>query len=222
MKRIPHGVYATLFGAAHLVLGTNVALAVWCLPFIALLVTTDPSLSWPLLALAAVPAGCGICAAFGVFRSHSGGDPSVLRAFLRQLRATWRPALALSAIVVAVVTVAAVDVFVLVPTGAGAVVAPLLVVIALLAVATGAVGLVAIAESPASRLRDVVRISLLLAVRRWPLTVLSLVVVGVQAAVVSAAPACGLGLTAAACLYIVWAGGRHTLQPALRPAGEAA
>jgi uncharacterized membrane protein YesL len=134
------------------------------------------------------------------------------------MRSTWRRALALSAIVVSVIVVAAVDVFVLVPTGVGAVAAPLLVVVAVVAVAAGMVGLVAIAEAPDARLRDVLRVAVLLSVRRWPLTLVSLAVAGAQAAVFAAAPAIAVGVTAAACLYVVWAGGRHTLQPALRPA----
>jgi uncharacterized membrane protein YesL len=207
MKRIPHSVYSTLFGVVHLALGINISLALVALPFLVLLVTTDPSLSWPALALAS----------FGTFRAHAGGEPSVFRTFFRQLGRTWKQSLALSAVVVAIVVVAAVDVFVLVPTGAGAIAAPLLVIIALLAIATGVVGFAAIAEDPRARIRDVLRVSLLIAVRRWPFTIASFAVIGVQAAVVTQAPALGIGLTAAACLYVVWAGSRYSLRPALRP-----
>jgi len=218
MKRIPHSVYSTLFGVVHLALGINFSLALVALPFLVLLVTTDPSLAWPALALAAVPAGMGIASAFGTFRAHADGEPSVFRTFFRQLGRTWKQSLALSALVVAIVVVAAVDVFVLVPTGPGAVAAPLLVIVALLALATGIVGFAAIAEDPHARIRDVLRISLLIAVRRWPFTLASFVVIGVQAAVITQAPALGIGLTAAACLYVVWAGSRYSLRPALRPA----
>ncbi|GAA4783568.1 ferredoxin-NADPH reductase [Microbacterium gilvum] len=217
MKRIPHSVYSTLFGVVHLALGVNASLALVCLPLLVLLVTTDPSLSWPLLAVAAVPCGMGAAAAFATFRAHASGETAVLRTFFRELGATWRRALALSALVVGVGVVALVDVVVLVPTGAGAVAAPLLVVVALLALAAGMVGLVALAEAPDARLRDVLRVCVVLAVRRWPLTIASFAVLAVQAAVVVAAPALGIGLTAAACLYVVWAGARYTLQPALRP-----
>ncbi|MDN3310862.1 ferredoxin-NADPH reductase [Microbacterium oryzae] len=218
MKRIPHSAYATLFGVVHLALGVNLALAVLALPLIVLLVTTDPSLSWPLLAVAAALAGPGVAAAFGTFRAHADGESAVLSVFLRSLRTMWRRALALSALVVAVLVVALVDVFVLVPTGAGAIAAPLLIVVAVLALAAGMVGMVALAEDPRARLRDVVRVATVLAVRRWPLTIASFAVIAVQIAVITAAPALGIGLTAAACLYVVWAGGRHTLQPALQTA----
>jgi uncharacterized membrane protein YesL len=218
MKRIPHSAYSTLFGVVHLALGVNLALAVVSLPFLVLLMTTDPSLSWPALAVAAIPCGMGIAGAFGAFRAHAAGENGVLRPFLRALRATWRRALGLSAAVVAIVVVAVADVLVLVPTGTGAIAAPLLVVVALLAAASGMVGMVAIVEDPSARLRDVLRASIILSARSWPLTLASFAVIAVQAAVIAAAPALGIGLTSAACLYVVWAGGRHTLQPALRPA----
>lgn len=217
MKRIPHSVYSTLFGVVHLALGVNLSLAVVALPLIALLVTTDPSLSWPLLAIAAIPAGMGVAAAFGTFRAHADGEASVLRTFFRRLASTWRRSLALSAIVVVIVVVAVADVVVLAPTGIGAVFAPLLVVIAALAVACGVVGLVAITEDPRARLVDVLKISAVIAARRWPFTLVSFAALGVQAAVIVEAPALGIGLTSAACLYVVWAGARYALRPALRP-----
>ena len=220
MKRIPHSVYSTLFSVVHLALGINVSLALVSLPFLAILVTTDPSLSWPALAVTAVPAGMGIAASFGTFREHADGEASVFRTFFRQLAQHWKTSLALSALTIATVTVAAVDIFVLVPTGAGAIVAPLLAVIALLALATAIVGFTAIVEDPRARLIDVLRISLLIAVRRWPFTIAAFAVIGVQAAVITQAPALGIGLTAAACLYVVWAGARYSLRPALRPASS--
>ncbi|WP_460798883.1 hypothetical protein [Microbacterium sp. GXF0217] len=64
-------------------------------------------------------------------------------------------------------------------------------------------------EIPDARTRDVLRSSTVLAVRRWPLTLASFAVIAVQAAAVTVAPAIAIGLTAAPCLYIVWAGGRY-------------
>ena len=217
MKRIPHSVYSTLFGVVHLALGVNIALAVVALPLIVLLVTTDPSLSWPLVALAAVPAGMGIAAAFGTFRAHADGEQSVIRMFFRQLGSLWRRSLVLSAIVVAIAVVAAVDVFVRVPTGVGGLVAPRLGGVAVRGVGPGIVGMVALTEDPRARIADVLRISLIICVRRWPFTLVSFAAIAVQAAVIVQAPALGIGLTSAACLYVVWAGARYALRPALRP-----
>ena len=218
MKRIPHSVYSTLFGVVHLALGVNIALAVVALPLIVLLVTTDPSLSWPLAALAAVPAGMGIAAAFGTFRAHADGEESVLRIFFRQLASMWRRSLVLSAIVVAIVVVAAVDVFVLVPRPAsGRLRAPPR---RDRGCSLSAAGVVGMSRSPRIRARgssDVLQISADHRVRRWPFTLVSFAAIAVQAAVIVQAPALGIGLTSAACLYVVWAGARYALRPALRP-----
>lgn len=212
MKRIPHSIYSTAFNVAYLALGVNAMLAIMSLPFLVLLVTTDPSLSWPLLAASAALTGPGIAGAFATFRAHAEGDGDVIRAFLRGVRRTWKRALVISAVTSAVVTVALVDVFVLVPTGIGVLLVPLLAVVAILTLATAAVSLVAITQADDTRLLVLVRASLFLAVRRWPLTFASFAIVAVQAAVLTAAPAIAIGLSAAACLYVVWAGGRYTLQ----------
>ncbi|NYF12720.1 putative membrane protein YesL [Pseudoclavibacter sp. JAI123] len=214
MKRISHGVYATAFNVTYLALAVNLMLAVMSLPFLVLLVTTDPSLSWPLLAASAALTGPGIAGAFATFRAHAEGDTDVIRAFISGVRRTWKRALVISAVTSAVVTVALVDVFVLVPTGIGVLLVPLLVVVAILTLATAAVTLVAITQAEDTRLLVLARASLILAVRRWPLTFASFAIVGVQAAVLTAAPAIAIGITTAACLYVVWAGGRYTLQQA--------
>jgi hypothetical protein len=70
-------------------------------------------------------------------------------------------------------------------------------------------------ERPTVRLRDVLKASLYLAIRRWYLTLLSLLVLVLLVEVVAAKPAIGLGLVAAPLLYVVWANSRFTLRTAL-------
>ncbi|HLS93060.1 MAG TPA: ferredoxin-NADPH reductase [Microbacterium sp.] len=217
MRRITHGMYDTLFRAAHLILVTNALVAFASAPLIALLVTTDPSLSWPLIAAAAALAAPAVTAAFGAFRAHREGERSVVRPFLRTLRSTGVRALAVGAAAAGIVTVAAVDVVVLMPTPAGALVAPVLVVVAVLGAATGAVALAALAEAQGTRFRRLVATSAVVAVRRWPFTLASLAACVAQAGVFVAAPALGVGLTASACLYVVWAGSRHSLAGLVQP-----
>jgi uncharacterized membrane protein YesL len=97
----------------------------------------------------------------------------------------------------------------------GVVVVPLLGVLAVVALGVTLVGLVAIAEEPRARLRDVLRASLYLAVRRWYLTAVSLLVVAGQFWLFASLPAIALGLTAAPALYLAWANSRFTLRPVL-------
>jgi uncharacterized membrane protein YesL len=108
-----------------------------------------------------------------------------------------------------------VDVRMLSNTAVAVVTVPLLGVLVLVAVAVGLVALVALAEAPAARLRDVLRASLYLSLKRWYLTAASLLALVAQAAVFATAPALGLGLTASAALYFAWTNSRFTLRPVL-------
>jgi uncharacterized membrane protein YesL len=199
----------------YLGLIVNLLLVISCLPLVALLVTTDPAYSWPLLALAAPLATPGLAAAFRAFREHADGGLGPIRAFAAGLRDTWRRALAIGAAVTAVVVVLLVDVRMLSNTAAAVFTVPLLAVLALLAIAMGLLSLVAFAEVPTARFRDVVRASVYLGLRRWYLTAVSLAVLAVQVAVFATAPALGLGLTASAVLYFAWTNSRYSLRPVL-------
>lgn len=241
VRRISHTTLETIFGVAHLALGTNLALLIGSLPAVVLLVTTDPALSWPLLALVAPGCAPALLGAFTVFREHgfgpggpgqhgsgqdgatdAGTGEGITRTFLRGVRQGWRPALGLGAMATGVVVVLLVDVRFFADAGgpAGALAVPVLGLLAVLAVATALLGLVALAEHPAARLRDVLRACLYLAVRRWYLTAFSLAVLAVQLAFGTLKPALAVGLTAAPLLYVVWANSRYCLTPVLaeRPA----
>ena len=216
MKRlVSHDTWASIIGMLYLGLIVNLLLLVSCLPFVVLLVTTDPMLAWPLLAITAPLCAPGIAAAFRAFREHHEGGLSPIRAFRAGLRDTWRRALVVGAVVIAVVAVALVDVRMLSATSAAVVVVPLLGVLTVLAVAIGLLALVAIAEAPKAQLRDVLRASAVLGLRRWYLTAASLVALVVQAGVFAAAPAIGLGITASAILFFAWTNSRFTLRPVL-------
>jgi uncharacterized membrane protein YesL len=219
MKRlnglVSHETWASLIGMIYLGLIVNLLLVIACLPMVALLVTTDPVYSWPLLAVAAPLAAPGLAAAFRAFREHGAGGLGPIRAFVAGLRDTWRRALLIGVAVAAVVVVLLVDVRMLSNTALAVVTVPLLAVLALVALAVGLVALVAIAEVPAARLRDVLRASLYLSLRRWYLTVASLAALAAQVAVFATAPALGLGLTASAALYFAWTNSRFTLRPVL-------
>lgn len=214
-KLISHDTWASIIGMLYLGLIVNLLLIVACLPLVALLMTTDPARSWPLLALAAPLAAPGLAAAFRAFREHDARGLGPIRAFLTGLRETWRRAIVVGAAVTAVVAVLLVDVRMLSGTPASVFTVPLLAVLVVLAAAVGLLSLVAIAEVPTARLRDVLRASAFLGLRRWYLTAVSLAALGAQAAVFATAPAIGLGLTASAALYLAWTNSRFTLRPVL-------
>jgi uncharacterized membrane protein YesL len=216
--RIRYDTYATVFGTAYVALMANLLLVVACLPLIAGLLLTDHTHTWPLLTVITplcAPGLCGVFAVLAAFTSYR--STTVLPTFVRAWRASWRRATSLGAVSCGAVVVFAVDIRAVWGQPIGALVIPLLVVLILLTVSVALLGFVVLAERPTARLRDVLRASAYLAVRRWYLTVASLVVLALLGQLVAVRPAVALGLAATPLLYIVWANSRFTLRPALDP-----
>lgn len=215
MKRVSHDTWATILGVVYLGLMVNFLVLIAASPLVVLLITTDPMLSWPLLALAAplsAPALTGACTAF---REFGRGEPQVVRSFLRGWAATWRKAMLIGAGATASVVVLLVDVRAVSELAASVVIVPVLALLTAIALATALVAFVALAEAPQARVRDVVKAALYLGVRRWYLTVLSFTVLAVQFALFTTMPAIAIGLTCAPALYVAWANSRYTLRPVL-------
>lgn len=215
MPRLSHETYSLVFHVVFLGLMTNVLLALGCLPAVVLLMTTDPAESWPLLAITLPLTAPAVAAAFTVFREHDRGGLGVLAAFLAGARATGRKALAVGVLAGAVLTVLLADVRVLAGTDLGVVLVPLLLLLAVLTLTSTLLSLAGIAEVPQARLRDVLGAALVLGVRRWHLSAVSLLVLALQVALFTTSPALAIGITASAALYLVWANARFTLRPVL-------
>src|SRR5690606_34233819 len=64
VKHVAHSTWAAILGVVHLGMMVNLFVLVAALPLVALLMTTDPVRSWPLLALAAPLAAPALPAAF--------------------------------------------------------------------------------------------------------------------------------------------------------------
>lgn len=216
MRRINHDTYQLVFGVAYLGLMTNALLVVACLPLVGLLVLTDPSVTWPLIVALAPLAAPALTAAFAVFRRYSDeGSIEVVRGFWRAWWETARRALLLGVATTAVLAVLLVDLQVMATGEYAALVVPLLAVLAVGVVGTCLTALIALAEVPDASLRDLVTVAAVLGLRRWYLTIVSLIVLGTLAGFFVARPALALGLAAAPLLYAVWANGRYTLKPAI-------
>lgn len=234
--RVRHDTYAAIFRTVYAGLVSNLLLVVGGAPLVLLLFTTDPARSWPLFALLTplcAPALVGVFAVLGTLRdlgAPDGASPSVVArsagvfaTFGRTWWASSRRATTLAALAVGALVVLAVDIAWAFGQRIGAMLIPLLAVLMLLVVITALHALVVLAERPTVRLRDALRPCLYLALRRWYLTGLSLVVLTLLVQVVAARPALGLGLAAAPLLYVVWANSRFSLRPVLdAPAADGA
>lgn len=215
MRRISYDTYSTVFGVAYLCLVSNVLLLLSCAPEVLLLATTDPTRSWPSLAVAAPLCAPGVAATFVVFSDHADGGTDVLRSFVRGWASTCGPAFRLAAMATGLVVILLVDIRALAGSAAGVALVPALAVLVVISLAVGGVGLVAVAHRPRARLATVVKVSAYLALRHWYLVLLSLAVLVVQLVLFASAPALALGLTASPALYLAWTNGRYLLRPAL-------
>jgi hypothetical protein len=89
----------------------------------------------------------------------------------------------------------------------------MIVVAMTLIVITTLLVLVVLAEHPGTRLRDAARAALYLGVRRWYLSLFSLLALVLFEALLAARPAIAIGVVASPLLYVVWANSRFTLIP---------
>ncbi|GAA2078592.1 DUF624 domain-containing protein [Microbacterium hatanonis] len=215
MRRVSHDTWGAILGVFYLGLMGNLLTCAASLPVVVLLMTTDPAVSWPWIALTAPLAAPALTAMFRVFRDSGDGSSAVVRPYLRAWLLVWRRSMITGLLITAVLVVLAVDVRMLSDTPFSVITVPALLVLAFVALAAGLLALVAVSEEPTARLRDVLRASLVLSVRRWPFSIVSIVVLGVQVALFANYPALALGLTAAPALYVAWANSRYCLRPVL-------
>lgn len=197
------------------VLGTavavNVLLVVTAAPLITVVMFTDAFALWPLVAITAVLAAPGLTAAFTVF---SRPQESVLRTFWSGYRATWRRAAAIGGGSALVGVILFVDVRFFADTTFAQAAMVVLVVTGVLVAGTALLALAAVAEQPGIGVRDAVARGAWFGVRRWYLTALSLVALGVYAAAFVTLPLLALSVLASPALYLAWTNCRFTLHPA--------
>ena len=214
--------YQTVLSTIYIGLATNALLVMACLPLLAVLVAPDGAKTWPAAVLLAPLGGPALVAAFATFAAHAADSTApVVRTYARAYRHGFRRAIAVGGAATGLIAVMAVDVRAVWGLRVGALAIPVLTVLMVLTAATAVVALIVASQAPTARLRDLVQVGFVLAVRRWYLTLVALGVLWLLAGVVVASPALGLGLTAAPLLYAVWGAGRQMLR-ALDPGSSLA
>ncbi|MFE2757546.1 hypothetical protein ACFXGA_36655 [Actinosynnema sp. NPDC059335] len=209
-----HETYDRIFTTAYALLATGVLVVLAAAPFLAVLLFTPVTTSWPLLVPTAPVLGPAVAAAHAVFAAtaRDGGAP-VVRGFGRAWRRHARRSSAVAAAAAAVLVVLVVDVHAAWGSPVGAVAIPVLVVLVALTAATALVALTAVVEHPDVPVRRLAKACLFLAVRRAHFTAVSLAALWVLAAAVAALPVPALALLTGPALYVVWVGSRATLRP---------
>ncbi len=197
--------YEAVFGVAYLALGAAACLGVAALPLVAAVtLLADPLAAWPTLLVAALPLGAGIAAGFHVFAAaRERGVPAPFGDAWQGLRRHAGRATAVWALLCALLFVVIVDVLAIWATPWAAVIGPLLVVLVLLGVPTALLALTGLSGTSLP-LPALLRASAWLAVRRAPLTLLSLAVLAAWGMVLLAQPVLGLLGVGGCALYVLW------------------
>jgi uncharacterized membrane protein YesL len=211
---VKYEVYNRVFATAYALLATSALVVSASTPFLAVLLFTPVTATWPLLVLTAPFLGPAFAAAHAVYGSVAQDDGAqVVRGFLRAWRRNARRAAIVAGVASAVLVVLAVDIRAAWGTPVGAVAIPVLAVLALLTAATALVTLTGVVEHPDVPVRRLAKAGLFLAIRRPHFTAVSLAVLWVLAAAVAAMPVPALALLTGPALYVVWVGSRATLRP---------
>jgi hypothetical protein len=198
--------YEAIFDIAYLALGAAACLGGAALPLVAAVtLLADPLAAWPTLLVAALPLGAGIAAAFHVFAAaRERGVAAPFRDALHGVHRHAGRATAVWALQCALLFVVIVDVLAIWATPWAAVIGPLLGVLVLLGVPTALIALTGLSRTPGLPLPALVRASAWLAVRRAPLTLLSLVVLAGWGLVFLAQPVLGVLGVGGFALYVLW------------------
>lgn len=208
------GVYLQVTGMMYVALMTNLLLLVVNLPLVLLVVFTDVRETW-LIVLGFAPfVAPALVSAFAVFREFAtDGRVTVVRGFVRQWKATWRRSLGVGALVAGGLFVLAADIAFVWGKTVGAVAIPVFVMFIALLVSTSLHVLVAVDLEAEVKGLELWKACLLLTVRHWPLTALSLFALGLLLTFAVVSPAWGLGLATSPLLYLVWTNGTYVLRP---------
>ena len=207
--------YISIGNMVYMAFVVNLLLTIANLPLIFLFVATDVRTTWLLILMLAPILAISLAAVFSVFERFSAdGSVEVAHEFVHGWARYVRPAGATGAIVSIGIFVLAVDVIAVWGSPYGAVAIPLFVTLMALLVSTalhvltGIVGGVE-AVSPLA----IWKACFYFSVRRWYLTVMSMVVLSILVSLTYAMPAWGAGLAASPILYVAWTNSRQALLP---------
>ncbi|TDO87732.1 hypothetical protein C8D81_3472 [Enemella evansiae] len=201
---------------AAAVLVTNLLLCLVCLPLLVVLLTTDPRVSWPLLALLMPIGGPALSGVFTVCaligdRDGPDGVRSIVIAFFSGWRAGWRRCFGIAVGATALVTIAVLDFAFLSGKGIGALLGPLLLLVAGLAAFGGVQAIAVQTMLPSVRLGALLKLTTAATGCQPLLMLVSLIAIGTQLALFFQFPALALGISGSLMAYLCWSHVRHGL-----------
>jgi hypothetical protein len=206
--------YIHVGGMVYMAFMTNLLLAVVNLPLLFLFVATDVRATWlPVLVLTPFLT-ISLASAFFVFERFTvNGTVGVSREFLGAWASYAPRAGRVGAVVAGGIFVLAVDIAAVWGTPVGAIAIPVFATFIVLLVSTALHVLVGLVLGVEASLLALWKACLYLSVRRWYLTVMSMVALLMLVSFIYAMPAWGVGLAASPILYVAWTNSRQALLP---------
>lgn len=223
---VAYGSWELIWSHVHRVLVVNLGVTVTSLPLLTALALCHRPWHYPaFFAVLALGTGPSLAGAFGYLRRADTDDRAPVGAFAHAYRRLLRAALLRWTPCALLALVAVTDAVTLRASAVGPALVPLFLMVAVLAVCTGVVALADLACGASGPGRGVGR-ALLAAghavVRRWPLSLLNLVLLAAGLAGVNQAPLLGLAVLPGCVLFVVWRNCRSTLAAApARPSAGA-
>jgi uncharacterized membrane protein YesL len=203
----------TVSGTVYLLLAVSWLWLLVQAPAVGLLWLTDLSRSWLLLAGLASLMAPATAAAFVVFASFSQGDVAIAGGFIKAWRQQFKRSWPLGLAYAGVAVVLGAEWWAVAHFGwAQLALVPLLLASALV-LASVPISCQLLVAAPQLRRRQVVKVAVAVAVRRWFFSLLNLAAMAVAGIAVSAQPVLALLLLPAPLLYLLWASARHLLTP---------
>lgn len=220
--RIPSPGFETfggIFGFIYTFLAGNVLMALANAPLVlCLTLVADPAAAWPfflVLAITIPPSLAGLFASFQALHDD-GAAAKPIASFLRGYRRGFRRAAPLGLGTVAVLLFLGVDLAIVQAMPAAAVLVPVILVVAAVAVSAAVTAVAGVVLLPQSDFRSQLKASLYLSVQRWYLSLAMLVLLGIIAAAALMQPVLGVALAPAPLLFVVWSNASFAYSSALR------
>ncbi|MGO4246544.1 hypothetical protein AB4Y87_04960 [Paenarthrobacter sp. RAF54_2] len=211
--------FGSIFGFIYTFLVGNVLLAIANAPLVlSLSLVADPAAAWPFflaLSVTIAPSLAGIFAAFKAL-NDDGGAVKPVAAFLQGYKRSFGRTAVLGLGAVGLLMFLGVDLAIVSAMPAAAVLVPLIVVVAAVAVSLTVTAISGVVLLPEARLKSILKASLYLAVQRWYLSLAMLVLLGIIASAAVLQPVLGIALAPAPLLFVIWSNASFAFHAALR------
>ncbi|MEE2524198.1 hypothetical protein V1639_14525 [Pseudarthrobacter sp. J75] len=211
--------FGSIFGFIYTFLAGNVLLALANAPLVlCLALVADPLAAWPFflaLSVTVPPSLAGLFASFQALHDD-GGAVKPVAAFLRGYRLGFGRAALLGVASVAVLLFLGVDLAIVQAMPASAVLVPVIVVAAAVTASVAVMAIAGVVLLPQTGLKALLKASLYLSVKRWYLSLATLVLLGIIASAALLQPVLGVALAPAPLLFVIWSNSAYAFHAALK------